>query len=522
LGRENPSTPDEDVMSSFALSNIRLHFPGHEAPIFEGLTLRINSRWRCGLVGRNGRGKTTLLNILSGEIQPDSGDLALPVKALLLPRANPSSDVRARDVIRNAVAPFQAMEDEPPGGYDFDSRLEKECSLLGIGLPMLERPFCSLSGGEQARAMIAALFLHRDTFPLLDEPTDHLDLAGRERLAAYLRTRSGFLLASHDRDLLDACTDHTIAITRTGVDVFNGRYSSWMERMALRDETERRRSEKIEREVRELSDAARERRGWSFEREAGKRSAADSGFEGARAARVMKRARAIERRIDRELEEKRSLLLDRETVYPLCIEPPRRLPGIVARLDGVTVGFGGSPLQEGVSLEIRKGERIALKGPNGCGKTSLLRMLAGEIAPAAGSVYRSPSLAIAVARQHPLWNEGNLRPLVRNARIDETRFRTILGALGVTGEVFERPLETFSYGQRKKVELARALAIPADLHLWDEPTNAIDLYAREELERAVLEAEPTMLFIDHDSAFIRSLATRTVELPRAPQLPPGV
>ena len=519
-------------MSTISLHKVSLQFPGQSKPLFDDLSLKIDTRWRCGLVGRNGRGKSSLLRLLTLAILPDRGTVALQERAVLCARPDPSLRSTTREVIRDVVAPFTRWEQEmadllaegsPPslnrygnimqeyehhGGYEIANRIERECDSLNVDPHCLDRPFSSLSGGEQTRAMIASIFLMRDAYPLLDEPTDHLDLEGRAVLARYLRLQSGFLLASHDRDLLDECTDHIIAIHRSGVDIHKGNYSTWHAQMLLKEEHERKTAEKIERQVTILKQSAKDRRQWSNARESTKTGGMDSGFEGARAARQMKRAIAIERRINKELGEKEKLLRNRETIYRLRVKENGKLPEFVLRADQVTMQFGERVVFEDLSLEVRRGDRIALTGPNGCGKTTMFRLLCGELAPVAGAVHRPPHLSLGISHQHPRWTRGLLRGHLLDAKLDETQFRTILGALGVGGEVFDQPLESFSYGQRKKVDLARALSTPADAHLWDEPTNAIDLYAREELERAVLRERPTLLFIDHDSAFVRNIATR--------------
>lgn len=517
-------------------TQITFQYPGSPEPVFTDLSFSIDTTWRCGLVGRNGRGKTTLLRMLSGSLIPSKGSLDVPARAVLLRQPDPGAKRPTRDVIRDAVAPFRRWEHEMEklltngnqadldaysemldrymyeGGFTMDSEIAREWNALGLVDSLLERPFLSLSGGEQSRAMIAALFLVRNAYPLLDEPANHLDLEGRRVLADYLSKKKGFLIVSHDREVLDRCVDHIASINKSDVRVHQGTYSTWRAQMEREEETELRRNARIQHEVLSLKIAARNRRSWSDAKESGKTSAFDSGFISARAARQMKRARAIERRIEERLAEKGQLLQNRETIYPLQMEPLRNSPDILCRLDDVAVEFGGCRVLDKVSLILRKGDRLALIGPNGSGKTTLIRLITGELNPTAGKVTRPGFLILSQSRQHPEWRNGLLRSLLRSAAIEQTRFRTILGTLGVSGEVFDRPLESFSQGQLKKVELARTLAAPAHLYLWDEATNALDLYARQELERVLVRVEPTVLFVDHDATFVRNAATRVARL----------
>jgi lincosamide and streptogramin A transport system ATP-binding/permease protein len=360
--------------------------------------------------------------------------------------------------------------------------------------------------GDAFRAARAAL---RD--PLVDEPTNHLDADGRERLGRYLAGKPGFLLVSHDRHFLDLCVDHVVALERSEVETLAGSFSTWEEQRRHREESERHRREGLEREVRSLTEAARERRDWSARREKDKRGAADKGFVGARAARQMKRAKSAERRVRDRLEERRSLLRNAEKERTLKLRPESS-PETVVAADGIGVRLGGRPVLRDVSLRVRRGDRLAVLGPNGCGKTTLLRVIAGELAPTNGRIELAPGLATVRAHQVPLWSRGSLRAHLEHAGIDESRFRGVMGVLGVRGDVFDRPLETFSEGQRKKVDLCRSFLAPAGLLLWDEPLNYLDIPSREQIEAAVLRHGPTLVFVEHDRRFVDRIANARLPL----------
>lgn len=526
-------------MSVIALHSVSFHHPSSE-PLFTDVTLAFDTSWRTGLIGRNGRGKSTLLHLIAGVLEPDRGAVVPPPFPALFPVPVADEHVPALDAVRAMVAPFREWEremerllrtpDEPSlrrygeleeryrraGGYGVDGAIVQECSRLGLEEEALNRPWRTLSGGERTKGMVAALFLRKGSFPLLDEPTNHLDADGRERLGRYLSRKEGFIVVSHDRALLDACCDHIVAIERAGIRAMPGTYTDWKRQVTLEEETERARDASLRREIAQLETAAQQRRSWSFAREREKNSAADSGYVSHKAAKVMKRALSLERRIEERLEEKRSLLKNTETVRPLTLSGAGKPPDILLSLEEVTLGYGGVAVLSNFSLTVRKGERVALVGPNGCGKSTVLNAVRGTLPLMTGNRRKGAGVIVADVHQHPVWSTGRLREHLRAADIDETGFRTVMGSFGVCGDIFDRPLETFSEGERKKVDLCRSFLLPAHLLVWDEPVNALDIEARERIEEALLRDAPTMLFTEHDRRFVETVATRVVRLTREP------
>jgi len=523
-------------LALISLENISFHYEEPYSPIFEHLSLGIDTAWKTGLVGRNGRGKTTLLNLLCGRLQPTAGQRSMPVEPFYFPYLPPVEDRPTLEVIRASVAPFDDWErqmqalleagDEPSlaaygevaarfeqlGGYQIDEDIAREAVLLGLDEELLMRPFSSLSGGERTRALIAPLFLRRGCFPLIDEPTNHLDMAGRQALGEYLAHRNGFLLVSHDRFFLDLCTDHILSLNRADIRINQGSFSTWKGQMEREEETERRTQENLKREVRILEQAARQRRLWSDRKEKSKIGAYDKGHVGHLAAKMMKKALTTERRIRDKLDQKKGLLENREKERVLKLGAEEGGPEILLALDGARVRLGERSLLDGLSLRVRRGDRLAVVGPNGCGKTSLLRALCGELDLVSGSLAMPAHIRLCRAHQIPLWQRGLLRDLLAEGGIEETRFRTLMASFGVEGEIFERPLESFSEGQRKKVDLCRSFLAPAHLLLWDEPLNYLDLTSREQIEKVILEFEPTLLFVEHDRYFTERVATDVIHL----------
>ena len=525
-------------MATIHLQRVCFHYDSPHVDVFDDLSLSIDITWRSGLVGRNGMGKTTLLRLIAGELAPTRGVLQVPVGTYYFPYSSHQPDLIVRDLMKDAIAPFRSWErdmhdlstkrDERSlqafgeiqeryqieGGYEIDSRIEKEIVVIGLDPRVLSRPFSRLSGGEQTRALIAALFLKRGRFPLIDEPTNHLDMEGRHLLATYLAQKTGFILVSHDRHFLDTCVDHVIAVEKTGLTTTHGGFAVWKEERDRRLESERRLNTKLRREIRLLKRSALQRRAWADAKEKQKIGAGDKGFIGHKAAKQMKRAISVEKRIEGKLAAKTRLLRDQEQDRALKLQIAGQAPDIVLSIHDVTIWLGKRVVISGLSLTVRSGERVALLGPNGSGKTTLLRAICGELQPNEGVIYHRPYLIVERSYQDPLWESGRLRDHLRHEGVDETRFRNIMAAFGITGEIFDRPLQTFSRGECKKVDLCRSFVREAHLWLWDEPMNYIDLFSREQIEEVVLEYEPTMLMVEHDRRFVESIATRIVELPK--------
>ena len=524
-------------MASIILNKVSFYYDSPYAKIFENVSLTIDSQWRTGLIGRNGRGKTTLLNLIHKQIIPASGRVEIPDETSFFPYAPDNSQHVTLEVIKDSVAPFRQWERqmevllkspdddnlkkysniseqyERLDGYEIEALIHKEAAGIGLGLEVLQRDFSTLSGGEQTRALIIALFLRKGQFLLLDEPTNHLDIKGRVALGEYLAGKQGFILVSHDRSFLDSCVDHIVSINRDDVRLIQGNYSEWKYQKEIEDEFERRRNEKLTREIRSLKKAAGQRRTGANKKESKKiGGGAAKGYIGHRAAKQMKRALNIERRIKRNIDDKKELFRNYEKDRRLKIQVADKAPAALLNISNCSIKIGQRTIIDNFSLSLTRGQRIAIIGENGCGKTTLFNAISGEIEPSSGIIHIPGNLAVIRAYQHPLWNSGYLRRYLLEEKIDETYFRQILGVLGVEGDVFDQPLETFSQGQLKKVDLCRSFVSPAHLFLWDEPVNYIDILSREQIEKTLLEIEPSMLFIEHDQYFIDKIATDVVTL----------
>jgi len=536
-------------MAAIIFAGVDFQYDTPYNDVFQNLSLVLDTHWRSGLIGRNGRGKTTLLQLIHRQLQATAGSVDVHRPTIYFPAQTTKTATEAvtvRQTMIDAIAPFRRWEAEMAqclkensdsalerfadlqdsfqnaGGYELDANIERELGHIALDPGMLERRFSTLSGGEKTRILIAALFVSDQHFPLIDEPTNHLDQAGRRQVADYLAAKEGFLLVSHDRQFLDGAIDHVIAINKSDIEVTAGTFKAWQADMASELLHEQRTRDNIEREVKQLSRASSQRRSSAQKREsdkyqhgkAGKGDVAifDKGAIGHIAAKQMKRALTIERRIDQQLEEKRGLLKNQEKQRVLSIQTRDKASRPLLTINNLKIEIAEKVIIKNLSLTLSSGDRIAITGPNGSGKTSVFNAICGELTPTGGSISQAAHIRFDRAFQYPLWSQGLLQSHIDAAGIDETRFRQLLGTLEVRGNVFDRPLETFSEGQRKKVDLCRTLVSEVDYLLWDEPMNYIDIFSREQIEQAILASSPTLLFIEHDETFVRNVATEVIGL----------
>lgn len=491
-------------MSLINLSNLTFAYEGSDDTIFHQVSLRMDSTWKLGLVGRNGKGKTTLLKLLMGEY-PYSGTISSDGNFAYFPMEIKEDTWMAMELIPEGVPLW---------------KVQRELSLMGTEEELLYRPIQTLSGGEKTRVMLAVLFARENCFLLIDEPTDHLDIQARRQVGAYLNKKQGFILVSHDRTLLDACTDHILAINRATIEIQKGNFSSWYENRQKRDAYERDEHEKQVREINKLEKAARQTAGWSDKIEKTKKGhkvsglKPDKGYIGHQAAKMMKRSKAAESRKDKAIQKQKTLLIDVEKTFSLKLEPLQYHTQSLITMNDLAIYYQNQPVCGPVTAQIRQRERILLTGPNGSGKTSILKLITGEPLDYTGELHIGSRLMISYVPQETGLLTGTLREYARMWKIDESRFKAILNKMDFSKEQFDKPMEVFSRGQKKKVMLARSLCQSAHLYIWDEPFNYIDLFSRMQIEELILAAQPTMLMVEHDLAFIEKAATGTIELTR--------
>ena len=340
-------------------------------------------------------------------------------------------------------------------------------------------------------------------------------------MSQYLRGKKGFILVSHDRSFLDGCVDHILSINRSDIQVCKGNFSTWMENKQRQDDFERAENEKLKKEISRLEETAREKAQWADTAE-GRKIGADPlkvdkpknyrPYQGAKAAKAMARAKAIQQRQTAAIEEKSRLLKNIERSDTLKIFQTAFHSDRLAELRDVTIAYGREPVCQHISFAIRQGERIALQGANGCGKSSILKLICGQEIPYTGEFWRGNGLKISYVSQDASNLRGSLSDLARSSGTEESLLLAMLAKLDVPKLQTEKDLSSLSAGQKKKVLLAKSICEPAHLHIWDEPMNYIDVISRMQIEELLLQFRPTILFVEHDKAFCENVATKIIRL----------
>ncbi|MDR1616512.1 MAG: ABC-F type ribosomal protection protein [Syntrophomonadaceae bacterium] len=491
-------------MSQISVSRLTFAYDGGDN-IFENVSFRIDTDWKLGFIGRNGRGKTTFLNLLLGKYEY-GGAISANVSFEYFPYEASQKNMNTREIIGNIHPACQDWE------------LMRELSLLQVGEDTLWRPFYTLSDGERTKIMLAVLFLKENGFLLIDEPTDHLDAQGREVVSKYLNTKKGFILVSHDRAFLDACIDHVLSINKTNIEIRKGNFSSWFADKEKWDSFELAENEKLKKEISRLSESSRRTSGWADRVEATKYgtrnsgSKPDKGYIGHKASKMMKKSKNAELRRQKAIEEKSGLLKNTENSDCLKITQLAYHTKRLVTLEDVSIFYGDKAACKNVSFTIEQGDRVALGGKNGSGKSSVARLICGEDITHTGTVRTGSRMVISRIPQDTSFLSGNLSEYAARHGLDGTLFKTILRKFDFSRLQFKKNLRDFSAGQKKKVLIAKSLCEKAHLLIWDEPLNFVDVISRTQIENLLLIYKPTILFIEHDSVFCDKIATKKIDL----------
>ncbi|MCI8497077.1 MAG: ABC-F type ribosomal protection protein [Clostridiales bacterium] len=493
-------------MSLINIANLTFAYEGSYDNIFENVSIRLDTAWKVGLVGRNGRGKTTLFKLLRGQ-HPYEGTISAQVDFTCFPYEVEDASRLTLDIAEELIPQMEEW------------KLFRELGLLRVDAEVLYRPFDTLSSGERTKVLLAALFLRENSFLLIDEPTNHLDGPARDQVASYLNGKQGFILISHDREFLDQCVDHILSINRAGLELTRGSFSEWYERRQALDRAELEQNERLKGSIRRLTEAAQRASDWSDKVEKTKHGGKqknglrpDRGHAGHQAAKLMKRSKSLERRRMEAAEQKAGLLQNIETAEPLKLSPLRYHADRLLSLDAVELFYGERQVCGPVSFEIRRGERVCLAGANGCGKSSVLKLILGEAIRCTGGVHIGSQLKISHIPQDSSFLHGSLDDFAAQNRLDESLFKAILRKLNFERVQFEKDLSQLSEGQKKKVLLARSLCEQAHLYVWDEPLNFVDILSRIQIEELLTEFQPALLFVEHDRRFRDKIATKTIWL----------
>ncbi len=501
---------------------------GHN--VLDGLTFQIDQGERVGLLGRNGAGKTTLFKILTGELDYDEGQVTVAQGrrvGLISQIPVYPAGYTVEDVLRSAFARLHALAEEMEslaarmaagesderilkrygalsekfevfGGYDTDVAVNKIARGLSISDEMRRQLFDSLSGGEKTRVNLGRLILEDTDILLLDEPTNHLDLHATEWLEEYIRSFRGTVVTiSHDRYFLDRIVTRVIEIQDGKAEFYSGNYSFYAVEKERRFQERMKQYEKEQAKIQQLEKAAEQLRVWAFQ-----------GMD-----KTYRRAISMEKRIERM----------RTTSKPTkARKMDARFSSAefhgdeVLGLRSLSKSYGDKHLFDGISLKVEGGERIALIGDNGTGKSTLIKMIVGELYPDDGRIRLGPQVRMAYLPQiihfdHPDWNlVENMMAAKKGLSAQSARNR--LAAYDFRGEDVLKPVSVLSGGEQSRLRLCMLMDDEINFLILDEPTNHLDIDSREWIEEAVEAYDGTLLFVSHDRYFINRFATRIWEL----------
>ena len=476
-------------MGTIQLHHLSFRYPGAAQPLFTDLSANLDDHWKLGLIGRNGRGKTTLLNLLRGRLTGTG-----TCTTALTFNYFPTEDVDPTQTV------LQVMT--ATGAADWRARVE--LTKIGLDAALEQRPFGTLSGGEQTRVLLARGFVNDRAFPLIDEPTNHLDLTGRELVGQYLRQKHGFICVSHDEHFLNLFVDHVMALNRHHIDVVAGNVATWRAEKAARDRAAVARNDRLQADIAQLTARAHTQRQWSTRREHETHDASSRKS----AAKLMRRAKTFERRTDDRIAERQGLLADVDATAPLTTNlAPGRGHQLLVSLRDLSLVRAGQPLFTPVTGDFHQGDQWAITGPNGSGKTSLITTLLGRTSLAhTGYLFNALPSDVGYLAQDFRQTLRHVDWAQLQATHQLTVIWTIMHQLGVTRDRLRAPIAEWSLGEAKKAALALTLCQPHALLVWDEPTNYLDMAARDQLAVLLQTVRPTLLMIDHDYQFTTTCA----------------
>jgi ATPase subunit of ABC transporter with duplicated ATPase domains len=503
--------------------------------LFLDASFKVNPGEKVGLVGPNGAGKTTIFRLLLGEERPDEGGVERPKRLTIGYFRQDAADLRDRTVIAETVAGAGEVADlgeelahleerlgdcdapdydrvierygevqarfQESGGYDLDARARAILAGLGFRDAEVDGKVGALSGGWRMRVQLARILLARPELLLLDEPTNYLDIESIVWLEAWLRDYPGaVLMTCHDRDVLNRVVRKIVEIDGGRVRSYTGDYDAYEKARALdaaqRESEYEKQQAMLAKEIRFIE---------RFRAQPNK------------ASQVQSRAKKIDK-IEKVEPPRR--LVERHFAW----RRPERSGNDVLALKKVEKRYGDHVVHRGVDLMVRRGERWAIMGENGAGKTTLLKMMAGVSRPDGGEVVRGASVDLGYYAQHQMEQLDGDRSVLEELdahapRAGQGVLRNLAGAFGFIGDDVDKPINVLSGGEKARLALAKMLYDAPNFLVLDEPTNHLDLTTKRALMRALSDYDGTLVFVSHDRAFLRALATRVVELtPSGPRV----
>ena len=500
-------------MSNIRISNLSFRYDDSSENIFNNLNLNLDSTWKLGLVGRNGRGKTTFLNLLRGKLH-GLGDIQTRLNFSYYP-------IKIADPANITLYELQKQA-------NFEEwELDRELNFMNVNPDLLWQPFNTLSGGEQTKVLLALSFTNKDSFALIDEPTNHLDEDSRQEISNYLgKHEKGYIVVSHDRDFLNQVTDHILAIENTEIHLYQGNFATYEDTKQKRDEFNRERNQKLKGEINELHQQkeqfyhwaqkveARKNIGRKYQHVLNRRTRLNKGAIGHAAAKMMKKSINARDRMDHKIQAKQGLMTNIEDIPELSMNFKANYHSTLLEIQHLDLQIDGKSLFKGLNLVVKNHGVVSLEGRNGSGKSTFLKMLLDK-APTVkyqGKYELADGLSISYLPQDFTEYKGTLHNFAYEHKISYEELLNNLKKMGFPRASFATPIEEMSMGQQKRVALAKSLVEPSDLYLWDEPANYLDVFNQDQLIELLKKIKPAMLLIEHDEYFIEQVADQRVRL----------
>lgn len=531
-------------------SNIRFRHEGQVETLLEKLSFSFNHKSKIGLVGNNGCGKTTLLALIRGEVRPLDGELFVAKETIfgylpqevrlddettvldylwqarpdlsqlkknvsLTPESSPDYAALIAEYYELGAGHFEAHMDRLLAGFHLDGGKQ----VLPVG---------NLSGGEKTKVALARILLTKPNLMLLDEPTNHLELKSLVWLEDYLQTCAiPYLVVSHDRRFLDNCVTEIWELNDRGLRVYSGNYTFYKKDKDLEFRRQQAEYENQQKKIKQLEQAAGQRRGqadrienFKFKRSVSKKGAVQkrddgSGRSGQSSNKTMRTAKAIAARIGQMLarEEAKKPFLEKERRISLG-ESDLKNP-VVLKVDNLSKGYGSFRVFDNLNLALHNGVKLGVIGGNGSGKTTLLDILTGHTTDYSGAVHWAPKARMGYySQEHEHLNSSHtiLDEVLQGRLQEQTLARTILGRLNVKRDKVYQTIDTLSLGERSKVALAKILFSEANVLIFDEPTNHLELSSIEAFEEALLEYAGTVILVSHDRYLLDKIATEILDM----------
>ena len=497
-------------MSNINISNLSFRYQDSSDNIFNNLNLDLDSSWKLGLVGRNGRGKTTFLNLLRGNLR-GTGKIQAKLEFNYFPLTVNNQDQLTLYALQEQVS-FEQWE------------LERELNLMKVDPELIWQPFNSLSGGEQTKILLALSFINKNSFPLIDEPTNHLDEDSRMQVIAYLQQHSnGYIVVSHDRAFLNQVTNHILAIENTEIHLYQGNFASYEDTKTKRDKFNQDKNEKLQGQIRSLNESRKRVKGYSLQSENNKKASAhknemhaniDKGFFGHKAAKIMKRSKNLERRMDKSIQDKKGLMTNIESIPELEMNFHPNYHGTLLEAQHLDLTVQNKKLFADLNLAIKNHGIVALEGKNGSGKSTFLKNILkpDKNVISQGKLDIVKGLKISYLPQNFIEYSGTLSQFAEKEKISYENLLNILRKMGFPRESFATKIEEMSMGQQKRVAIAKSLVEEADIYLWDEPANYLDVFNQDQLISMLRKEQPAMLLIEHDKYFISQVTDKRIKL----------